>query len=175
MMLLSHKPLIIFLAMAFSMPLAWAEPAQETTVATGDSEEQLPDAMQHLIVAPEFDIASIRDPFQSYLSTLNTRRPVLSEVRMDRNRPREPLENYDLSTLKLVAIFTMGETRVAMIEDSTGKGYTVRQGSYMGKNNGRIEKIDDHTLYLVEQGLNPAGELIDNQVTLTLKEVNDSF
>jgi len=43
----------------------------------------------------------------------------------------------------------------------------------MGTNNGRIEKIDNNTVYLVEQVLNPAGEIVDHQVTLTLKEVND--
>lgn len=42
----------------------------------------------------------------------------------------------------------------------------------MGKNNGRIEKIGNQNLYLVEQVLNPAGEITDRQVTLTLNTVN---
>jgi type IV pilus assembly protein PilP len=43
----------------------------------------------------------------------------------------------------------------------------------MGKNNGRVEKITDDSVYLVEQVVNPAGDIVDRQVTLTLKEVNE--
>ena len=43
----------------------------------------------------------------------------------------------------------------------------------MGKNNGRIEKLTDDTIFLVEQDINPAGNIIDKQVTLTMKEVNE--
>jgi Tfp pilus assembly protein PilP len=99
---------------------------------------------------------------------------ILQEKRLQlANRPREVLENFDLATLKLVGIYKQGEERVAMVQDATGKGYIVRRGNYMGTNNGRIEKIDNNTVYLVEQVLNPAGEIVDHQVTLTLKEVND--
>jgi type IV pilus assembly protein PilP len=59
-----------------------------------------------------------------------------------------------------------------MIQDATGKGYIVHRGNYMGQNNGRIEKISNDSLYLVEQVLNPAGEITDRQVTMTLKDIN---
>ncbi|HID36833.1 MAG TPA: fimbrial assembly protein, partial [Ghiorsea sp.] len=32
---------------------------------------------------------------------------------------------------------------------------------------------DGQTVYLVEQVINPAGEVVDRQTTLTLAEVND--
>lgn len=135
----------------------------------------IPDAMQHIPKAPEIDFINLRDPFASYLALIAKRGKAILEEQIKRlgNREREELENFDLSTLRLVGIYTMGEDRVAMIQDSTGKGYTVRRGNYMGQNNGRIEKIDVDTLYLVEQVVNSAGEVVDNQVTLTLKEVNE--
>jgi type IV pilus assembly protein PilP len=139
-----------------------------------DNNESVPDAMQHMVKAPEIDFVNLRDPFASYLALVAQRgRAILDDQRRRlESRDREVLENFDLSSLKLVAIYSMGEDRVAMIEDATGKGYTVRRGNYMGKNNGRIEKIDADTLYLVEQVINPAGDVVDHQVTLTLKEVN---
>lgn len=148
--------------------------ANAKPVAAETDNEELPDAMQHLVTAPPIDFDNLRDPFASYLATVAARgQRILQEKRMQlANRPREALENFDLATLKLVAIYRQGEERVAMVEDATGKGYIVRRGNYMGTNNGRIEKIDADTLYLVEQVLNPAGEIIDHQVTLTLKEVN---
>lgn len=137
--------------------------------------ELVPDAMQHAVKAPEIDLVNLRDPFSSYLALVAQRgRAILEDQRLKlENRDREALESFDLSTLKLVGVFTMGEDKVAMVEDATGRGHTVRRGNYMGKNNGRIEKIDDNTLYLVEQMINPAGDVVDNQVTMTLKEVND--
>jgi len=142
--------------------------------APEDDIELVPNAMDHAVKAPEIDIANLRDPFSSYLALVAQRgRAILDDQRLRlENREREVLESFDLSTLKLVGVYSMGEDRVAMIEDNTGQGYTIRRGNYMGKNNGRVEKIDANTLYLVEQVINPAGDVVDNQVTLTLKEVN---
>ena len=162
------------LMMLAGIQLASAEVGNTTSTAPENDIELVPDAMEHAIKAPEIDIANLRDPFSSYLALVAQRgRAILDDQRLRlENREREVLESFDLSTLKLVGVYSMGEDRVAMIEDNTGQGYTVRRGNYMGKNNGRIEKIDNDTLYLVEQAINPAGDVVDNQVTLTLKEVN---
>lgn len=135
---------------------------------------EIPDAMKHLVKGPNVDLESLRDPFASYLALVASRgRQALAE-RQARlaNRVREDLESFNLATLKMVATMRMGKDRVAMIEDSTGKGYIVRRGNYMGRNNGHIENITDDKLELVEQVANPAGDIVDRRVTLTLKEVN---
>ncbi len=143
--------------------------------ATGKGAERVPDAMRHMVTAPDVDIESIRDPFQSYLALVAKRqRQLLSERKAHlANHQREPLEDFDLSTLKLVAIMKMGQQRVAMVEDPEGKGHIVRPGNYMGKNNGRVETITDDSVHLVEQVVNPAGDIVKRRVTLTLKEVNE--
>ncbi|MDX8403150.1 MAG: pilus assembly protein PilP [Mariprofundaceae bacterium] len=158
-----------FMFVGIQFAMAATDPA-----ATPADNELVPDAMQHMVKAPEIDFANLRDPFASYLVLVAKRgRAILDDQRRRlENRERELLENFDLSTLKLVGVYSMGEDQVAMVEDATGAGYTVRRGNYMGKNSGRIEKIDGSTLYLVEQVINPAGDVVDNQVTLTLKEVN---
>ena len=156
--------------MAFAVTLEPATPADKEAIP----DEAIPDAMQHLLKAPEIDFANLRDPFASYLSLVAQRgQAILDERRLRfEDREREILEHFDLSTLKLVGIYSMGENRVAMVEDASGKGHTIRRGNYMGKNNGRVEKIEFDTVYLVEQIINPAGDVVDNQITLTLKEVN---
>ena len=170
--------------MLFAAPIASAENAPTTLptpendapiTESSDAIDIIPDAMQHAVKAPDIDFATLRDPFASYLALVAQRgRAMLDDQRLRlENREREELENFDLSVLKLVGIYTMGEDRIALIEDKTGKGYSIRRGNHMGKNNGRVEKIDNDTLYLVEQVINPAGDVVDNQVTMTLKEVND--
>lgn len=152
------------LAVLVGIPLAFAE-----------AEANTPDAMRHMVVAPEIDFANLRDPFESYLEVVAARNKAAQEKRTAQksNRTPELLEGFDLDTLKLVAIFSMGDQRVAMVEDAQGKGHLVSTGSYMGKNNGRIEKLTTDTIFLVEQILDPAGDLIERQVTLTMKEVNE--
>ncbi|MDQ6952539.1 MAG: pilus assembly protein PilP [Mariprofundaceae bacterium] len=133
------------------------------------------DQKTHQARAPYIDFEHLRDPFASYLVTIAMRGQRLLKTQEYKlaNRKREPLEVFDLNTLLLVGIYQMGDRHVAMVQDSQGKGYMVKQGSYMGKKSGRIEKIDSDTIYVVEKILNIEGQIIDQQVTLTLKEVND--
>jgi len=161
---------LLFLLQPLSAQAAVEEPIDQES-------EAMPDAMSHLMIAPDIDIQNIRDPF---LSSFDKNR--IEEAKRFKNRrllpenkrKREVLEFFDLSTLKLVATYKKaGGEWVASVQDSTGKAYTVRRGNYIGKRGGRIEKIDGKTVYLVEQAINPAGEIIDHQVTLTLAEVND--
>jgi len=142
-----------------------------------EEDAPMPDAMSRLMTAPNIDIANIRDPF---LSSFEKNR--LEEAKRFNNRKqlpsnkrtREVLEFFDLSTLSLVGTFKKkGKEWVASIQDTAGKAYIVRRGNYIGKRGGRIEKIDDQNVYLVEQAIDPAGEIIDRQVTLTISEVND--
>lgn len=55
--------------------------------------------------------------------------------------PLPPLQEYDLSQLKLVAIITTPERAIALVEDSLGKGYFVTKGTVIGKNEGKVTRI----------------------------------
>ena len=144
---------------------------------TAAKEAEIPDALSRLMKAPDIDLNSIRDPFLSSFekNRLDEATRYKNRKRLPANkRKREVLEQFDLSTLTLVATFKKtGHEWVASVQDSTGKSYTIRRGNHMGKRGGRIEKIDGQTVYLVEQMINPAGEVVDHQTTLTLAEVND--
>lgn len=154
-----------------------ASPLVAAPAKPADTAAAMPDALQHMVKAPEINFAKLRDPFASYLARVASNRQAelvkKKQQFMADNRKRDPLEKFDLDVLKLVAIFSMGGERVAMIEDSERKGYIVRQGNYVGRNNGKVDKIDESTVYLIEKILDPAGEIVNRQVTLTMKEVNE--
>ncbi|HKJ83582.1 MAG TPA: pilus assembly protein PilP [Mariprofundaceae bacterium] len=170
------RPYTVMLCMLFAATAAHAQsadkiPAGKPNVA---AEESTPKATQHMVKAPAVDIEAVRDPFASYLSRVAQRKQaILAKHRANlATRPHEELENFDLSTLTLVAVMSMGDRRAAMVQDPEGKGYMVKVGNYMGKNNGRITKISSAGLTLVEQVLDPAGDIVNRKVTMTLKEVN---
>ena len=65
--------------------------------------------------------------------------------------PRTPLERIDLSQLKLVGIIVASSGNRALVEESTGKGYVIKAGTYIGTNGGKIVKIKKETVYVEER------------------------
>jgi len=149
---------VMALALMLAAP-AWAQPAPAT--------DAVPDAMKRMQKAPAVDYARLRDPFSS--SLVMSRGLAEKERRLRSDHPHEALEDFDLSTLKLVAVYAMGPDRVAMIQNAEGKGFIVRRGNYMGKHDGRIVTIGNKDIVLVEHVLDPAGEVTPRRVTLTLQ------
>jgi len=140
------------------------------------------DATKRILHAPTFTLTGMRDPFVSYIDLKLAREQELRLINEQQQQaikeeaekildshPKEPLEERDLTELKLVAIFSIGDRKVAMIEDTEGKGFIVKVGAYMGKNNGRIINIGDSALTLLEKRLNSAGEIVDFKETFYLK------
>lgn len=58
----------------------------------------------------------------------------------DTNRPREPLEDFPIETLKLVGIFQDKSRLIAQVI-ANGRGYQVKVGNYIGQNFGRVVRI----------------------------------
>jgi len=155
--------------------VAVAKNTAVTAAQSGVSEdEQIPESNAHLVKAPELDIAKMRDPFESYLTVLDQQ----SKQRMEQHRGSgadhdpEPLEAFDLGALRLVAIMQMGSNKAAMVEDPEGKGYVVRAGSYIGRDNGRIENITARSVEIMEDEFTATGEIVKRKAVLTLNEVN---
>ncbi|MBF0189468.1 MAG: pilus assembly protein PilP [Magnetococcales bacterium] len=95
-----------------------------------------------------------RDPFQSPIALIKQ----LAEEEEDLARPArepEPLEQFELTSLKLVGVIHLEAESVAMVQDPVGKGYTVRVGHYMGMREGRIIRIGDSEVELLENNPTP--------------------
>ncbi|MBF0379672.1 MAG: pilus assembly protein PilP [Magnetococcales bacterium] len=82
-------------------------------------------------------------------------------------RIREYLEQFQLDSLKLVAILfhIEGQQAAAMVRDPEGKGHMIHVGQYIGVNEGRISDISDGTVTIVE----PTPALIKKERTITLR------
>ncbi|MCK5310656.1 MAG: pilus assembly protein PilP [Desulfobacteraceae bacterium] len=91
------------------------------------------------------------------------------------NRKYTPLEKLDLSQLKLVAIINMqrGKKDVAMVQESSGKGYMVKVGTYIGTNNGRIVEIKNDEIIIKERIKNFKGVFEDHLKNMKLQKKSD--
>ena len=96
---------------------------------------------------------SLRSPFMppSLQARLSEQEEVGSAVVPDEDRPKEQLEQFDLSQLVMRGIIQepTGE-RYALVEDPAGTIFPARVGNYIGKNYGRIVEINARDINLIE-------------------------
>jgi hypothetical protein len=104
-----------------------------------------------------------RDPFRPYVQRLD--RPALTGQ-------ITPLQQYELSQLRLVAIITdehnAGGTR-AVVEDNAGLGYIIRVGTPIGRTQGQVTAIERDHVVIEETPMNVFGE---QHRTVIVKELD---
>lgn len=134
-----------------------------------------PEVVEELPAYPSLDyrLSDARSPF---LAPEGVRENVLqveqavSEFAPDQQRAQEPLERFQLQTLRLVGTLRMGEQQVALIEPPEGEVVSVREGDYLGTNHGLINQIEPQGITIVERVFSPQQGWQQRQVTLTLEE-----
>ena len=106
-----------------------------------------------------YDPKGKRDPFRSFIFTSN-----------DESRDaRGPLEQFDLAQLSVMAVVWGTDRPRAVVADPSGRGYIVREGTYMGKNEGRIIGIADNSLVVKESYVDYFGETTTKDVTMRVR------
>jgi type IV pilus assembly protein PilP len=99
------------------------------------------------------------DPFRSY---------VRRQVTFDPESGSSPLERFDLTQLSVMGIIWGLEEPRALVRDPTGKGYIVRAGTPIGKNKGRILRIEDNKVVVKETYLDHLDRATTKEVDLEL-------
>lgn len=66
------------------------------------------------------------------------------------NRPKQPLEQYPLDSLKFVGVLKEGSTIWGLITKPDGEVVRVKPGDYMGQNFGKVVSINNESLKLEE-------------------------
>ena len=82
--------------------------------------------------------------------------------------PLTPLQRYETTQLKLVAIIAAREGNVALVEDSAGKGYFLKKGTAVGKNDGTVTQILKDRVVIKEFEQDISGQTKQNEVLLYL-------
>ncbi len=109
-----------------------------------------------------YDMFRSRDPFQPYISP--------KKVKLSTGPIVHPLQRYDLSSLSLKGIVWGLSSPTALIETPDGKGYSVRVGTPIGKNGGKVWKILPDKVIILEKYVDYKGEIKTRKVYLTLPQ-----
>lgn len=106
-----------------------------------------------------YDATEKRDPFRSF---------ILDQAREAADREIGPLEQFDISQLKVVAVVWDTGLPLALVADPSGRPYVVNEGSTLGKNDGRVIKIDDGMVLVKETYVDWLGEKTTKDIEMRL-------
>lgn len=95
---------------------------------------------------------NVRSPFMPQsLIDLQAKASEAPSVKPDENRPKEPLEEYELSDLVYSGkVIAPDGQQYGLIKTPDGLTRNVQVGNYMGKNHGRIVEITSTQVNLIE-------------------------
>ena len=100
---------------------------------------------------------------------------VAAKSKRKKRIPRTPLEKIDLSQLKLVGIVIASNGNKALVEESSGKGYVIRKGTYIGTNAGKVIEIDNSKVIVAEEYEDVVGNVTLRNKELTLPKPPGEF
>jgi type IV pilus assembly protein PilP len=111
---------------------------------------------------PEFSYNPVGkgDPFKPFIQ--------LTPEKIPKGAFLTPLQKYDISQLRLVAIITLPEGSVALVEDQQGKGYVVRRGTAIGRHDGKVKAIHKDRVLIEEAYSDVLGQAKVNEISLFL-------
>jgi type IV pilus assembly protein PilP len=117
----------------------------------------------------KYDAADLRSPFDT--DRVRVVGGSTGGAAPDLNRPREPLEEFPLETMKFVGFFQDRKRLIAQVLVN-GKTYEVRTGNYIGQNFGRVTQIatepNEERIVLKEVVQEPDGAWVERDSELLL-------
>ena len=147
-----------------------AAPAQPPKAATEQKpvQKQVSSAVQQSSPsANQFDFSSKKDPFKPFMA-VKAEPKSTPEIKKQTLRNALPIHSFDVSQFKLIGIITGGRENQAMVTDPGGKGYVLKVGMLIGKNDGRIISINTNGVDILEQFKDDNGRVRKENIKLTL-------
>ncbi|HYV46146.1 MAG TPA: pilus assembly protein PilP [Myxococcaceae bacterium] len=141
-------------------PAAGGAAAQKKPAATPEATPVAPVAAYQYAYNP----LGKRDPFRSPLEDIKNQAQG-SQV----EACSDPLCQWDLDQLILVAVVTGDANPIAMVEDPQGRGYIIKRNTKIGKQGGKVTQILRDSVTVTEFWTAPDGKVNPNPVSMRLK------
>jgi type IV pilus assembly protein PilP len=113
----------------------------------------------------EYDPSGRRDPFKPLIA------PQKSTASPDEEKMScPPLQEFELASLKLVAIVWGELGRKAMLKAPNGRGYSIGEEMLVGRNCARVRRIESNAVIIEETHRDTEGHVLKEEVVLRLRE-----
>ncbi|HLF95679.1 MAG TPA: pilus assembly protein PilP [Methylococcaceae bacterium] len=118
-----------------------------------------------------FNAGAVRSPFEPVAEETTTDQPAATGgLRPDFDRPKEELEAYALDSLRMVGTVFQSDTLWGLVRANDGTIHRVRKDNYMGKNFGRIVRIAEDKIEVIEIIQDSTNAWRERPATLALAE-----
>jgi type IV pilus assembly protein PilP len=178
----SHVSTVIILLISLALLEGCSKDQATTSAPTASSQPQQtgaapakpvlkPTSSATLRVPPpsvnQFDFSNKKDPFKPFVAAKVEQKKAPDASARDL-RNALPIHSFDVSQFKLIGIITGGRENQAMVTDPGGKGYVLKIGMMIGKNDGKIVSINSSGVDVVEQFKDDNGKVRKENIKLTL-------
>jgi len=121
-------------------------------------------------VAPfAYQAGNLRSPFEPPVLTAVRKPPKGGKaVKPDPTRVKQFLEQFNVGQLAMVGTLAQGGQLYGLIRDYEEGVHRVRAGDYMGSDHGRITRIDDVSIELLEIVADGSGGWVERQRLVTM-------
>jgi type IV pilus assembly protein PilP len=110
-----------------------------------------------------YDPRGKTDPFKPFITELEG-----EEEEGKKKKPKTYLETLDLSQLELTAIIVSPKGNFAMVRDSKGLGYVIREGTPVGTKGGVVHEVKEREVVIREEYRDFRGDKKTKDVTKKL-------
>jgi type IV pilus assembly protein PilP len=86
------------------------------------------------------------------------------------NRRKEPLEDFPLDALKMVGTLSRGQQTWAVVQAPDGSVHRIQTGSYVGQNFGKVLRVTQEKVEVLELIQGALGDWIEREASLAIAE-----
>ncbi|MDD2732797.1 MAG: pilus assembly protein PilP [Desulfuromonadaceae bacterium] len=145
-----------------------AKPPKAATVVVSKPVQNVASSASRLLPVPanQFDFSNKKDPFRPFIVINDSKRSLDSMKKTQYDS--FPIHRFDVNQFKLIGIVSGIRENRAMVTDPGGKGYVLKVGMSIGKNNGKVVLINSNGVNVVEQYKDESGKTRQETIKLTL-------
>ena len=118
-------------------------------------------------VSNQFDFSGKKDPFKPDITVKAAPASTPNDLKKALQAGL-PIHSFDVSQFRLIGIVTGAKENQAMVVDPNGKGYVLKTGMTIGKNEGRVTAITTNGVDVVEQFKDDSGRVRKENIKITL-------
>lgn len=116
-----------------------------------------------------YSASDLRDPFEQAFEAEETEEgQIISGLRPDSQRPKEPLESFPLDTLRMVGTLVQNNITWGLVKDPNNVVHRIQTGNYAGQNEGQIITVNEQQLDIIEIITDGLGGFIERSASLAI-------
>lgn len=115
-----------------------------------------------------YSAVELRDPFVATIDINEDETTKTSLLNPDSTRPKQPLEDFPLDTLRMVGTLEQDDQTWGLIKDPQNVVHRVQVGNYMGQSEGRVTEINESSISLVEIVPDGIGGYIERDASIAI-------